>query len=865
MRRQYDEPFRLLVESVKDYAIIMLDPDGRITSWNAGAQRIKGYKQEEIVGKYFSRLYTPEDVASGKPEAALAQARATGRYEEHGKRRRKDGETFEAHVIITALYDENGELAGFGKVTRDVTERTEAEEERKRLITLLRHERERFQEIFTLAPAFIATLRGPDHRYEMVNPKYLELAGRSDVVGKTVREVLPEAEEAGYLALLDRVYQTGEPFTGNALPIEVIKEGDSEATLYFLNFVLQPLRDTDGTLSGIFVHGVDVSEEVRSRQDVERLASAAEQGRAKLEAVLSNMNEALFIFDSDGTLVDLNPAARKLLGYGDTEDLRTRLAPGNDTIQLRNLDGKPVPLHQRPLERVLRGEAFGNLELRVTQADTGREWIGSFSGTSTRAPGRDNSLAVITVRDVTERTLAEEERRRLLEKEQAARLAAEDAGRRLAFLAEVSSVVTESLGYHQTLDSLTRLVVGYLADWCTIALLQPGGTVERVSAAHSDPAKADLALQLKRGTSPTPDSQHALFEVLGSGKPKLYAELDDVRRSEISRDTMQQKILDEMGMESVLIVPLTTRESVIGAIFMARSDDSRRYEEADLDVAMELAHRAAVAVDNARLYRQTLEINEQLERRVAERTRELESFSYSVSHDLRAPLRGIDGFSQALLEDFGDQLDGIARDYLERVRGGARRMGELIDGLLNLSRLTRDEMQIERVDVSRIATELLDGLTRRDPHREAELDVAPGLVADGDPRLLTVLLENLLENAWKFTRGREVTRICVGSTETERGKALFVEDNGAGFNMSHVDRLFSVFQRLHRADEFEGTGIGLATVQRIVSRHGGRIWAEAEVDKGATFYFQLGRPRSQFPVSALLSYEERQQEAGSEE
>lgn len=216
--------------------------------------------------------------------------------------------------------------------------------------------------------------------------------------------------------------------------------------------------------------------------------------------------------------------------------------------------------------------------------------------------------------------------------------------------------------------------------------------------------------------------------------------------------------------------------------------------------------------------------------------RELESFSYSVAHDLRAPLRSIDGFSQALLEDYGDQLDAIAHDYLARVRAAAQRMASLIDDLLALSRVSRAEIIIGEVDLSETAVEIGKRLLSTETKRTIDLVVAPHLVARADPRLVAILLENLLRNAVKFTSKRDEARIVVGRNEAG---AFFVKDNGAGFDMAHAHKLFGVFQRLHSSAEFEGTGIGLATVERIVARHGGRVWAEAEVDRGATFFFEL--------------------------
>lgn len=250
------------------------------------------------------------------------------------------------------------------------------------------------------------------------------------------------------------------------------------------------------------------------------------------------------------------------------------------------------------------------------------------------------------------------------------------------------------------------------------------------------------------------------------------------------------------------------------------------------------------------------EANTHLEREIAERrrseaqlrgakeaaeaaNRELEAFSYSVSHDLRAPLRSIDGFSQALLEDCGDRLGERGRQDLDRVRAATRRMGLLIDDLLSLSGVARVEMRRATVDLSDLARRIAAELQKGQPDRKVEFQIADGLVADGDGRLLRVALENLLRNAWKFTGRRPVAHIELGATQDNGRRAFFVRDDGAGFDMAYADRLFGAFQRLHSTRDFEGTGIGLATVARIVQRHGGRVWGEGAVDRGATFYFTL--------------------------
>jgi PAS domain S-box-containing protein len=295
--------------------------------------------------------------------------------------------------------------------------------------------------------------------------------------------------------------------------------------------------------------------------------------------------------------------------------------------------------------------------------------------------------------------------------------------------------------------------------------------------------------------------------------------------------------------------PITIAESdfVIASII-----DITERKQAELEIADLLQREQAARIEVSRL-------NQELEQRVIERTaqleatnKELEAFAYSVSHDLRAPLRSIDGFSQALLEDYQDNLDSEAQNYLQRVRAGSQRMAQLIDELLMLSQFTRSEMHRTTVDLSRLVRTISDELRQREPERQVTVVIAADVTAQADKHLMQAVLENLVGNAWKFTSKRTDARIEFGLMPQPKGQpAYFVRDNGAGFNMAYADKLFGAFQRLHTAAEFPGTGIGLATVQRIIHRHGGRIWAESAVDQGTTFYFTLTPFRDEIETEFL--------------
>ena len=341
---------------------------------------------------------------------------------------------------------------------------------------------------------------------------------------------------------------------------------------------------------------------------------------------------------------------------------------------------------------------------------------------------------------------------------------------------------------------------------------------QRCMKCHGDRANAPLALQ-------------ALYPGLGGFNEKV----GDIRAIESVRAPMEHQyyLLHIVFASSfaglMVLVGLLLFNGRLRGMVRART------HELELEVA-----------ERRRAEEEVRQANEVLEERVEERTaqiaaanKELDSFAYSVSHDLRAPLRGIDGFSQALLEDYGERLDDTAKDYIGRVRAGCLRMGDLIDDMLQLSRLSRGEIHRQEVDLSTMAGEIAEELQRTAPQRRVVFEITPGITVFGDAVLLRAVLDNLLGNAWKFTAKTEGARITFGRQEEGGKEVLFVRDNGAGFDMAYSGKLFGAFQRLHSPQEFEGTGIGLATVQRIIHRHGGSIRAEGAVGQGATFYFSV--------------------------
>jgi PAS domain S-box-containing protein len=390
--------------------------------------------------------------------------------------------------------------------------------------------------------------------------------------------------------------------------------------------------------------------EIAERQGAERMLR---QSEAQLQTVVENLDEGLVVSDLNGQLLQWNRAALKLHGYSDSNQDRRCFTELTDTFELSSLDGAPLSVKQWPLARILRGEKVHDLELRVRRVGSDWQRIFHYGGTLVHDANNQPLMAILTIRDITERKRVEQEIR------------------------------------------------------------------------------------------------------------QLNAELEE----RVTKRT------------------------------------------AELEAA----------------------------------NKELEAFSYSVSHDLRSPLRTLDGFSQAVLEDYGAQLPKEGRRYLQTIREGAQRMGVLIDDLLTFSRLSRLPLHKQTVETVRLVRDSLDELDSEKRGRKIDICLSELPSCHGDPALLKQVWVNLLSNALKYTRKREAATVEIGCAQDNGEAVYFVRDNGTGFDMKYAHKLFGVFQRLHRADEFEGTGVGLAIIQRIIHRHGGRIWAEAAVDRGATFHFTLER------------------------
>jgi PAS domain S-box-containing protein len=503
--------------------------------------------------------------------------------------------------------------------------------------------------------------------------------------------------------------------------------------------------------------------------------------RAKLQLIFDELSEGIITSSPDGALLSWNTSAVEMHGFTSMSEVTGALVTFRDLFELTTREGVVLTFEEWPLARILRGDTLRAVELRVRRRGGGRGRFLSYSGRLARDANGDPTLALLGITDVTERRETE--------------AALERSHTQLCYLVENAP---------HCMAMLDRQM-NYVATSARWIQEYGGGETGLVGK------------NLYETSQHIPDSWRNIHRAAEAGEG--------------------QKNDDEVGVRadgsrywiSWTAYPWTDVRGEIGGVITCVEDISAR----------------KLAVEAAQF------VNDELDRRVDERTaelraanEELDSFAYAVAHDLRAPLRALNGFSQALQEDHGHSLEPEAQDYVAEIRTAARRMVALVEGLLTLSRSTRGgNLHREPVDVSALACAIREELERGEPERSVAWEIEPGITVTGDPVTLEAVMRNLLGNAWKYTAKTAAARVRL---HHESGSSFSVSDNGAGFHMDHTARLFQPFQRLHRQDEFPGLGIGLATVQRILHRHGGTVRAVGSPGLGASFTVSL----PDFPLKA---------------
>ncbi len=858
--RESEEKFRNLFEHAKD-AIFLADMQtGKIVDTNTAGCNLLGLPKEKIIGKLQSELHPPELVEKYKQVFMDHFQKGT---EISGGLIVQRADGTQIPVDISASIINLGGKAILQGIFRDVTERVRMEQ-------ALKESEENITKAFRAIPEAVSIATLKDGIFLEINDSFLTQNGysREEVIGHTAKELNI------WINSIDRyrIKQLMEK-QGHFVNEEFILRSKSGETH---NVLLSADVISYNGKTCILTIGYDITERKRAEE-------ALRDSEEKFHAIVEHSNDGI-VFIQDGILQYSNSKMLEIAGYTEKEVV-----------------GKPfinfiAPEHKEMLidnyrKRLAGEKALDRYELNML-GKNGKKIYTEVSASLVKIKNKLVDFAII--RDITQRkkidaALADEATRRriLIEQSSDGIVILDQDGK----VYEVNQRFADMLGY--TMDEMKELhifewelndqreniikmlrTVNDAGDHFETTHRRKDGTILNVEISSNGAIFAGQKLvfcvcrditERKLIEQQLRESEERFSKVF-RGSPELisvarsdkdiYIDVNDsfVKTTGYTREELIGHSVYEINMfvyaeEQKDVARLTKENGFIKnteCTFRMKNGEIRNWLcSTDTIYINNIPHTVASAIDitdrkraEEELQRANIDLKHTTTQLQAT-NKELESFSYSVSHDLRSPLRSIDGFSQALLEDYLAKLDEKGQDYLNRLRGASQKMGELIDGLLKLSRVTRSEIHTEKVDLSILANEIVSRLQETDPKRHVKVTIDKNLVANGDPQMVRVLLENLLGNAWKFTSKTQNAHIELSREGNGDKNAFFIKDNGAGFDMTFKDKLFSAFQRLHNANEYPGTGIGLATVQRIINRHGGTIRAESEINKGATFYFNL--------------------------
>lgn len=814
-----DESFRLLAESVQDYGLILLDPQGNVASWNPGAGRLSGYTREEALGLHISRFY-PQEAFDGKlPERELTEAAGSGRFEDEGWRVRKDGSRFWANVVISALRDSSGEVIGFAKLTRDLTSRKEAEEKIRGLNAQLeRRVREQGEEI-SLGHASLRQELAGRERAEREIARFFELSLDMICIAGLdgfFKKVNPAWERTlGHTAaeLLAKPFVDFIHPDDRASTLEVVREmAEGADVVHFEN----RYRHKDGSYrwfawkAPAILKGQDflyaMARDVTERRENEmRLASVVQ----RLD--LATHAARLGIWDWDIVADRLVWDDRMYELYGVR---REDFAVAYDAW-IGGVHPADRPLCEAAIGCALSGEKEYEIDFRVCWPGGAVRVMKAYGQITRDAAGRPVRMTGINY-DITDHKRAEQ---RVALQLAASRVLAESATLAAAtpqLVQAIAEAVDAQMGAIWHVDDEAG-ILRCVASW------QSGG------AEMAGFGKVTHGITFACGVG-------LPGRVWQAGKPVW---IPDVA---VATNFPRAAAARSAGLHAGFGSPIRSGRSVIGVIEFFSSEVHAPDAEL-LEVFDGIGSQIGQFIERKQAEEKLRQLGDEATERAAQlevANKELEAFSYSVSHDLRAPLRHVQGYVELLKKAAGDSLPEKARRHLEVISDASKHMGHLIDDLLSFSRIGRADMEHESVNLVELAELCRLGLELETRNRRIQWKIDPLPVVIGDRSMLRQVLANLMGNAVKYTRPRDPAEIEIGCAGHENGRGiLFIRDNGVGFDMQFADKLFGVFQRLHTPEEFEGTGIGLANVRRIIMRHGGRIWPEAALGKGATFFFTL--------------------------
>jgi PAS domain S-box-containing protein len=816
--------------------VIAYDMERRLRFVNPAFERLTGFPEDELREQEFLQYIHADDRPAIVAEwDRLAQGRAL-RDQEYRVVTRA-GQIRWCSSSWEPMRDEAGRQIGYMGTEFDITERKLAEEE-------MRLDTELFQTVLEIQQAVTAAGLDSETLMRVIVERSKGLTGASGAViealegedlvplvhvGTDAPRLKVNSSLSGICVRTGELQRSDDTFTDPRIAhnacrdlgiksLLVVPLRDEQRTLGVLKVVApqaHAFTDRDAKalrlLGGLMGATLGHAAAFEGRQArLEERTCALQESEQRFKQLVDVAQEGIWVADDQGVITYVNQRMADLLGYSNGTLLGR---PVYDFIEADSRAGA-----KRTLSR--RGSQPGkSQDLRFQRRDGTQLW-----GLVSSSPilGKDGVLVgtVGMVTDITERKLVEDQLRRSAD--------------RLAMLHDLDQAVVAA----QSPAEIGRAALGRMrrmmpCQWCTVVLFDLQRREAQMIAGFA--GGAHLA------PAPMPLDDLSSGEAVPSGSVRYIEDLGSIG----DLPPLQRQLLAE-GIRTLLSVPLLIEGEAIGEINLG-SSTAAAFDAEDRDIAFEIAKPLAIAMQHARLREELARQSGELERRVAERsaavravTAELETVLYSVSHDLRAPLRQLLGFSRFLLDESGRELDPSALHYAQRIHEAADRVTTLVDDLINLSRIGRQDLLRREVDLTPLVEDVVGQFRSASDGRAIEWKIEELPTVDADLALIKVALTNLVSNAVKFTRPRARATIRIRPVESEGQVGLAVEDNGVGFKMAHAGKLFGVFQRLHRADEFEGNGAGLAVVQRIAHKHGGRVWAEAEPDSGATFYLTLG-------------------------